>query len=111
MNEVDEMLNWLFDEAMPVTDRLALPVFETVRVLEVDWFTSTLPKDRFVEDNAISGADVVGGDGVVPSPDRVICRLPWSESLLVTVRVPDLLPAEEGVKVTVTVWAPPAATV
>ena len=41
MNEVDEMLNWLFDEAMPVTDRLALPVFETVRVLEVDWFTST----------------------------------------------------------------------
>ena len=61
------------------------------------------------EERDISGAGA--GRDSVPVPEKETFTLPSSESLLVTVRVPDLLPAEEGVKVTVTVWAAPATTV
>ena len=103
MKEVEETENWLSEEVIFVTDRSAVPALETVRVWVDDCPTWTLPKDKLVADRAMSGT--------VPAPVRETVRLFSSGSLLTMVNVPNWLPSEAGVKVTVTFWLLPAVTV
>ena len=78
-------------------DRVAFPVFETVRLRLVDWPTCTSPKAMLEVESNISGCG-----GAVPLPESATVRVPSSGSVPEPLNDAVLLPVDPGENVTVT---------